>query len=525
MKPKQAFILVAVLSTIFLVGMAATVYYVFHVPIWIIAVVAALLVASLVVEDTLLPKKKLYYHDDALRPRIPEKLLQSSPVSNSVVFGVDKYSGKYVMKEPSQIAHTMVFGQTGSSKTASVVLPSILSCTSGSKQILDIKSRELVIKSADLKNPLTYIVDINRSDEFCYGWDVFYKLKEAGPNPEEHAVLQVLEQISPVIISSDAKTSDPFWTSGARNLFTGLCLYEYVYAKRRNIVDIIEITLATPLREHLEIALNTVRTDSLVAKFLNAYRDCAEETLMSVQITMTQPLYIFLQKDVSYAFRENPRKADPTLLEKEGVSMYLCVDETRLDAGYDKLVQIILKQTLYEIQLRSGEYKGAITNLYWDEFGRCSDSCEDVVKTTASFLKTARSRATNVTLVSQSADSFDKRLLYDILANITYLLILNCSNANSLTAEIVTKMVGSYYEKTRSYTSSSGKNRSSTTSFQEKAVLKPDDLNTLGDEAILLVSNMGYFRTDKSKSAYYKYEPFKSVYHERYAVNSRLLPE
>ena len=461
-----------------------------------------------------MPEQKEYWRGKALRPRIPDKLLQSSPVSNSVIFGKDVHSDKYVAKQPEEIQHTIIVGQTGSGKTACVLLPSIYSCTTGSKQILDIKSRELTLKSADLDSDKTFVVDLNRNDPYCYGWNVFYKLHDES---NEHEVLSVLQEIASIILP-DTKTGEQFWTQAARNLFIGLGIFEYLHGGKRNFVDVIETMLNIPLREHLENALNAVIKTSLTASFLNAYRDTEDETLMSIQITMTQPLYIFLNEDVQYAFRSNSQKADPTLLNKDGVAMYLCVDENRLDSGYDRLIQIILKQTLSEIQARETTYDGSITNLYWDEFGRCCDSCPDVLKTTASFLKTARSKKANMTMAVQSLDSFDKKLLYDILANITYLLILNCSNANSLTAEITCKLAGQYYEKRKTF--NSGKNRNSTTSFEEKDILKPGDLNLLGNEAVLLVSNLGYFRTDKSRTAYYIYEPFKSKFEEIYGKNT-----
>lgn len=79
---------------------------------------------------------------------------------------------------------------------------------------------------------------------------------------------------------------------------------------------------------------------------------------------------------------------------------------------------------------------------------------------------------------------------------------------NSLTSEVVCKMAGSYYEKEKSYSQS---NRSSTsTSYKQKQILLPEDLNQLGDDAILLISNHGYVRTNKQGSAYYCTEPFKS---------------
>ncbi len=507
------------ICTVIIFGLGTVAIYIIDLPIPIyVALILSAAVSAIVIADRIArPEIKEYRRNDALRPKIPKQLLFDTPKSSSVIFGRDIFSDKYVMKDPTEIQHTLIVGQTGSGKTASILLPSIYSCTNGSKQILDIKSRELTLKSADLDSDKTYVVDLNRHDSYCYGWNVFYKLHD---DSAEYDLLNVLQEIASIIIP-DPKSGDQFWTQAARNLFIGLGIFEYLHAEKHTFVDVIDTMLTIPLREHLETALNTVKKDSLTASFLNAYRDTEDETLMSIQITMTQPLYIFLQQDVQYAFKDNPRKADPTLLNTDGVSMYLCVDENRLDTGYDKLIQIILKQTLSEIQSRETTYDGPITNLYWDEFGRCCDSCPDVLRTTASFLKTARSKKANLTMAVQSLDSFDKKLLYDILANVTYLLILNCSNANSLTAEITVKLAGKYYEKRKSF--NSGKNRNSSTSYEEKDILRAGDLNTLGSEAILLVSNLGYYRTDKSRTAYYKYEPFKSKYESIFARNSEMI--
>ena len=507
------------ICTTILFGIGTVAIYIFAlaIPLYAVFCVSAAASGIMIADRIARPEIREYRRNDALRPKIPKLLLFDAPASNSVIFGRDIFSDKYVMKDPTEIQHTLIVGQTGSGKTASVLLPSLYVCETGSKQILDIKSRELTLKSADLDSDKTFVVDLNRNNPYCYGWNVFYKLHD---DSTEHDILNVLQEIASIILP-DAKSGDQFWTQAARNLFIGLGVFEYLHAGKHSFVDVIDTMLTIPLREHLETALNTVKKDSLTASFLNAYRDTEDETLMSIQITMTQPLYIFLQQDVRHTFKENAKKADPTLLNTDSVSMYLCVDENRLDTGYDKLIQIILKQTLSEIQSRETAYDGPITNLYWDEFGRCCDSCPDMLKTTASFLKTARSKRANLTMAVQSLDSFDKKLLYDILANTTYLLVLNCSNANSLTAEITVKLAGKYYEQRKSF--NSGKARTSSTSFEEKDILKAGDLNTLGDEAILLVSNLGYFRTNKSRTAYYKYEPFKTKYEAIYARNSEII--
>lgn len=84
-------------------------------------------------------------------------------------------------------------------------------------------------------------------------------------------------------------------------------------------------------------------------------------------------------------------------------------------------------------------------------------------------------------------------------------------------------MAGEYYEKEKSITE--GKGTSSSTSFREKAILKPGDLNNLGDDAVLIVTNHGYVRTHKEGTAYYKTEPYKSQYEKIMAVNRDVMSE
>lgn len=509
-------------AILFLLGEGMVTYLGIGIPTYSVLMLAAALVANFESNEIAKPQNKEYNRKKALYPKIPKDLLFNKPVSNSVIFGRDIYSNKYVMKNPDEIQHSLIVGQSGSGKTANVILSSILSCDTGSKQILDIKSRELMLKSADLSSDKTCVVDLNNMADYAWGWDIFYKLEGLTETEAlEYAAMNVFLEVASIVIP-DAKNGDNFWNQAARNLFIGIGVFEYVYKGKHNFVEVVESMLAVPLREHLDEALQTVQKDNLVASLLNAYAATEDETLMSIQITMTQPLYLFLQQDVQYAFKTNPKKATPRLLNQEGTAMYLCVDENKLDGGYDKLLQIVMKQTLSELQNRDSVTDSPIVNLYWDEFGRCCDSCPEMLKATASFLKTARSKRANLTMAVQSVDSFDKVLLYDLLANVTYFIVLNCSNANSLTAEITCKMANKYYEKRVSFNTGKGKN--SSISYEEKDVLKPGDLNVLGDEAVLLVSNKGYFRVKKT-TQYYIYEPFKSAYEKIYKQNKEILKE
>ena len=101
--------------------------------------------------------------------------------------------------------------------------------------------------------------------------------------------------------------------------------------------------------------------------------------------------------------------------------------------------------------------------------------------------------------------------------------MLASNNANSLTSEIVCKMAGSYYEKEKSYSQSD--RASISTSFKEKQILRPEDLNQLGNDGVLLITNHGYVRTNKLGSAYFSVQPFKSQYEAINAVNKEVVKD
>jgi hypothetical protein len=156
-----------------------------------------------------------------------------------------------------------------------------------------------------------------------------------------------------------------------------------------------------------------------------------------------------------------------------------------------------------------------------DEWQRLTESVESLRLATTSFLKTARSKNASVVLCLQNMDSVDKGIMYDILSNVHYLHVLSSNNSNSLTSEVVCKMAGEYAEKERSVTE--GKGTSASISFREKPVLKPCDLNNLGDDAVLIITNHGYVRV--KKQGYYCTEPYKSQYENIIAVNREAMAD
>ena len=482
--------------------------------------VAATAVAAVILANEMRrPMAKEYNRKQALYPKIPDKYLADQPPSGSIIMGKDYWTGKTVFAEPGH--HSMIVGSTGSGKTATSLLPSILNHTTGSAFIADIKSRELTIKSSDIQDPNTIIVDLDRHAHYVYGWDILYGLKRDGTDTEQDA-LKVIRDISSIIIPK-SNTGDQFWNDSARALFTGLAIFEIVYQHNYEFVDIVHSMMNTPLREHLDLAINTVRKDSLVASYLTGLASTADETLFSCDISMCQHLYFFVSDAAAFTLRDNVRRANPKMLNTDRTRMYVSVSEEQLDCGFDKIACIVIKQVLQELQARGTNSTYPECTLFLDEWQRLTESVEDLRKATASFLKTARSKYASVVLCLQNLDAVDKATIYDILSNVHYFYILSSNNANSLTSEVVCKMAGNYYEKTVS--TSEGKGTSKSISFTEKPVLKPDDLNNLGNDAVLIITNHGYVRTNKEATAYYKTEPYKSKYEKIIAVNREVMTD
>ena len=484
------------------------------IPTVVILYAASSIAAIMVANELRRPIPQEVFRKKALYPKIPDRFLADKPKSGSIVFGKDYRTNKTVVSDVG--SHVMVVGSTGSGKTASVLLPSILNYDgTGSMQIIDVKSHELSYKSADIFNEKTQIVDIGSRKPFVWGWDLLYKLKKDGTDTEQE-VLDVVKEIAHVIVPKN-KSNNSFWDDAARNQLIGIFLYEYVYAGQHEFIDVVTTIMNTPLREHLDVCLNGSPRNSLVAAYLTSLASSADETLFSVDLTLQQRLYPFVCDDAVFFFRDNKKRANPTSLNQDGVKQYVCCEENKLDSGYDVFVNIVLKQTLQELQSRTTSGQYAQCTLIWDEFQRLTDSIQELRYLVASFLKTGRSKHASVVLCAQNLDGFDRQIILDILSNIHYLYTLTSNNAGSYTTEIVTKMAGTYYEREQSH--SEGKGTSISTSFREKNILRPEDLNCLGDDAVLIVTNAGYYRTCKAKTMYYCTSPYQERYERIIAVN------
>lgn len=379
---------------------------------------AATVVALLVIANELRrPEYQEYNRRKALYPKIPDKFLADIPSS----------------------------GSTGSGKSSTCVIPTILTHTNGSIFVVDIKSRELTIRTSNIYDPKTVIVDLDHQAPYVQGWDILYGLKRDGTDTEQD-VLNIIREVAPIIIPKST-SGDQFWNDSARSLFMGLVIFEIVYQQNYEFIDVVLSIMNTDLRTHIETALNTVPTSSVVASYLCSMANTADETLFSCNISMCQYLYFFVSQEAIYTLRDNAHRANPRLLNSDGTRLYMAVSEEQLDCGFDRIACIIIKQVLQELQSRGTNKAYPSCMLMLDEWQRLTESVESLRLATSSFLKTARSKNASVVLCLQNMDSVDKGIMYDILSNVHYLHVLSSNNSNSLTSEVVCKMAGEYAEK------------------------------------------------------------------------------
>ena len=123
------------------------------------------------------------------------------------------------------------------------------------------------------------------------------------------------------VLSKNPRSNDQFWNESARSLFVGLALFDIVYQQNSEFIYVVQSIMKTDLRTHIETALNTVPTSSVVASYLCSMANTADETLFSCNITMCQYLYFFVSQEAIFTLRDNVHRANPRLLNSDGTRL------------------------------------------------------------------------------------------------------------------------------------------------------------------------------------------------------------
>lgn len=430
-------------------------------------------------------------------PRVNTALCAPEP--SGVVFGRSK--GTWVCKKPSLDGHIIVCGGPGSGKSAAVAIGSLLSWGKENSQntffAIDIKG-ELHQKTQH-KVPNNKVFSLTRPDG--YGYNPFYLIDE------KRELVQQIKEIAVALIPVPAGEKNPFWKQSAQNYLCACLLW--AYKREIPFAEIMEMIQAVP-PEKMATAIceDEFKEPKL---FANTFVDMAHDTLSGVYTEVSNAVLPFAVDTELRAALSKPKSKciSPADLDN-GISLYIHLEEHRLEQ-LGNFLSLLCNQFLKHFERRE-ENSNPILFLL-DEFPRLSR-----METICSGLGTLRSRKISICLVVQSFAQIDVIYSRDqrkaILDNCSYWCILRVSDVES--ARYVSDAIGTYDRQRITHSTNradmkalGGSSRS--VGLEEKRILKPEELNKL-DKELILISPYGFNRVEKVY--YFKDEYFQKLLSE-----------
>lgn len=438
------------------------------------------------------PYYQVSYRAKALYKKPDKRLLYKEP--KGIILG--KSDGRYMSIQPGitpGALHTLVLGTSGSGKTSSVLLSTLLA-QHNNKEItflaVDVKG-ELLEKGF---SPDDKVAVFNPRRRDLYGFDFLYDLT---PKSTESEVIEALRRVIYSLIPLRHTGGDEFWPIAARTVLLGLFLFAWEYQQCYTLPQLVDFALSKNLNTLITDILAEAEENSVVTRLLSSYGgDCvAEETLGSISSNIGNALQLFSSdSNLRYLTKEADRKITPELLEK-GISIDLLIEDRDLEV-YAPILSLAVATCITYLSSPAREKAVAQDPLHsqvvfiLDELGRIPE-----VQGLPSILQIGRSRGCTVLGCLQSWSSaeehYGEKVASDMLTNFSYRVFLQCQ-PESKDVDMAVKAFGKFTEKKKSV--NTGKNRNYSYQFEEKDILQASDLLTLPDKnRIIVLSPFGAY--------------------------------
>lgn len=438
------------------------------------------------------PYYQVSYRAKALYKKPDKRLLYKEP--KGIILG--KSDGRYMSIQPGitpGALHTLVLGTSGSGKTSSVLLSTLLA-QHNNKEItflaVDVKG-ELLEKGF---SPDDKVAVFNPRRRDLYGFDFLYDLT---PKSTESEVIEALRRVIYSLIPLRHTGGDEFWPIAARTVLLGLFLFAWEYQQCYTLPQLVDFALSKNLNTLISDVIAEAEENSVVTRLLSPYGgDCiAEETLGSISSNIGNALQLFSSdSNLRYLTKEAPKKITPELLEK-GISIDLLIEDRDLET-YAPILSLAVATCITYLSSPCREKivdRDPLHNqiiFILDELGRLPE-----IQGLPSILQIGRSRGCTVIgcLQSWSAaeDHYGEKVAQDMLTNFSYRVFLQ-AQPESKDVEMAGKAFGKFTEKKKSV--NTGKNRNYSYQFEEKDILQASDLLTLPDKnRIVVLSPFGAY--------------------------------
>lgn len=460
-------------------------------------------------------------------PPVDKQLLHKEPCG--IIFGRDTRTGKYVCQDTEQrgIAHELIIGGSGSGKSSSLIIPTLLINQKKTVVAVDIKG-ELGQKTVDLRKAEAdgHICILNPNDRSTYGYDPLYELNSI-KEPTTQQIVAVWQQIAVCLISKNPSEKDPYWSDSARNLCTGLGIYYYRQGQHE-FIDIVDQILGAPITEQIASVLEKSKNTSPEYRYIIQYGDLLDDkgrvTLGTIFSNLANKLTLFSNDmDLRFWLKTNPCRITPYTVFRERKSIYIILKEEKLEV-YSGLLKLLIDQLLREAERQPDISGGSGESILFviDELPRILQAGK--LTSLLSGTKTLRSKGIVLIMVTQSysalQQAYSRQEVDDLINNCQYIACLSAKDPS--TAKMISSWCGKYLE--RNISRQDGSNRSSTTSFSNQNVLTEEDLLKLQESGeLILISPYGWNRIQKVP--YFKDKYFKTVSDEIQKANDSYLKE
>lgn len=438
------------------------------------------------------PYYQVSYRTKALGKKPDKRLLCKDP--QGIILG--RVDSKYLSILPGitpGATHTLVLGTSGSGKTSSVLLSTLLAGHINKEKyaflLVDVKG-ELLQKGF---SPDDKVAVFNpRRRDLC-GFDFLYDVNEKSTEAE---VIEALRRVIYSLIPLK-HTGEEFWPVAARTVLLGLFLFAWEYQQCYTIPQLVDFALSKNLNTLISDVIAEAEENSVVTRLLSSYGgDCvAEETLGSISSNIGNALQLFSSdSNLRYLTREAPKKITPELLE-QGISIDLLIEDRDLETYAPILSLAVATCITYlsspvreKVVTQDPQHSQVVFIL--DELGRIPE-----VQGLPSILQIGRSRGCTVLgcLQSWSAaeEHYGEKVAADMLTNFSYRVFLQ-AQPESKDVEMAVKAFGKFTEKKKSI--NTGKNKNYSYQFEEKDILQASDLLTLPDKnRIVVLSPFGAY--------------------------------
>ena len=436
------------------------------------------------------PYYQVSYRAKALYKKPDKRLLEKEP--KGIILG--KSDGRYMSIQPGitpGALHTLVLGTSGSGKTSSVLLSTLLAQHNKEITFLAVDVKGELLEKGFSPDDKVAVFNPRRRD--LYGFDFLYDLT---PKSTESEVIEALRRVIYSLIPLK-HTGEEFWPIAARTVLLGLFLYAWEYQQCYTIPQLVDFALSNNLNMLITDLLAEAEDNSVVTRLLSPYGgDCvAEETLGSISSNIGNALQLFSSdSNLRYLTREADKKITPELLA-QGISIDLLIEDRDLET-YAPILSLAVATCITYLS-SPGREKIVEQNpcnnqivFVLDELGRLPE-----IQGLPSILQIGRSRGCTVIgcLQSWSAaeEHYGEKVAQDMLTNFSYRVFLQ-AQPESKDVEMAVKAFGKFTEKKKSI--NTGKNKNYSYQFEEKDILQASDLLTLPDKnRIVVLSPFGAY--------------------------------